>query len=412
MLLKEGCEGASVTDVSSLRLNSQQMIPAIWPAAAFCIFALLCHIVSVLIVARRCRASDGADASADGAPGNTPPVTLVRPVCGLDNFAEETLRSSFELDYPGYEIIFCVANAADPVVPIVTALMAANPDVPTRLIVGDERISGNPKLNNCVKGWNAARHDWIVIADSNVLMPRDYIHRLLARFETGTGLVCSPPLGSRPQNFWAGLECAFLNTYQVRWQYFADAFGYGFAQGKTMLWRRDVLENAGGIRALGAEVAEDAASTKIVRAAGLSVRLVDAPFEQPLGRRSASEVWHRQIRWARLRRACFPGYFAPEILGGALLPMIAAGIWAAAADVSIAGTLATFAFIWYGAEMMLARRAGWYHSLLYPVHGILRDLMLPMLWVGGWLGTDFVWRGNQMTIADSDEAMASAGVTD
>ena len=134
-------------------------------------------------------------------------------------------------------------------------------------------MSTNPKLNNVLKGWRAARHDWIVIADSNVLMPRDYIQRLFASWRADTGLVASPPIGCRPQGIWAELECAFLNTYQARWQYLADTFGFGFAQGKTMLWRRADLERAGGIEALGKEVAEDAAATKVVRDAGLKVRL-------------------------------------------------------------------------------------------------------------------------------------------
>src|SRR5258705_12840292 len=127
------------------------------------------------------------------------------------------------------------------------------------------------------------------MADSNVLMPRDYIRRLLAAWQPDTGLVCSPPVGCRPVGFWAGLECAFLNTYQVRAQYVADALGLGFAQGKTMLWRRADLESAGGIGGLGAGLAEDAASTKIVRAAGLRVRLTAPPFEKPLGRRGLIE---------------------------------------------------------------------------------------------------------------------------
>src|SRR5215831_8723974 len=160
------------------------------------------------------------------------------------------------------------------------------------------------------------------IADSNVLMPADYIQRLFASWQADTGLVASPPIGSRPQGFWAEIECTFLNTYQARWQYVVDSFGNGFAQGKTMLWRREDLERAGGIATLGKEVAEDAAATKIVRAAGLKVRLVDWPFAQPLGRRSASEVWNRQLRWARLRRASFFVYFLPELLSGGIVPMI------------------------------------------------------------------------------------------
>src|SRR5204862_5576935 len=121
-------------------------------------------------------------------------------------------------------------------------------------------------------------HDFVVFADSNVLMPRDYLQRLLAQFDAETGLVCSPPIGSRPHNLWAEVECAFLNGYQARWQILVDTVGLGFAQGKTMMWRKADLDRAGGLRRLGGEVAEDAASTRVVREAGLKVRNIDAPF--------------------------------------------------------------------------------------------------------------------------------------
>ena len=204
--------------------------------------------------------------------------------------------------------------------------MAAHPEIPSRLLIGDDRVSANPKLNNVVKGWKAARRDWIVIANSNVLMPRDYIQRLMKRWRADTGIVCAPPLGARPESFAAEIECAFLNTYQARWQYSAEALGFGFAQGKTMLWRRDVLEAGGGIEALGAEIAEDAASTKLVHRADLRAHLASPPSQQPLGVRRLRDVWARQVRWARLRRATFPLYFAPEIVTTSLLTLAAAAI--------------------------------------------------------------------------------------
>ena len=166
-----------------------------------------------------------------------------------------------------------------------------------------------------------------------------------------------------------------------------------------MLWRRADLEAAGGIVALGAEIAEDAAGTKIVRGAGLRVRLTGGPFGQPLGRRGMKEVWQRQTRWARLRRACFPLFFAPEILGGAIFPLLAAGYAAEAAALSGPLTVAALVGVWYGAEMALARVAGWHLSPLYPLHALLRDLLLPPLWVAAWIGSDFVWRGNPMSVA-------------
>jgi ceramide glucosyltransferase len=361
-------------------------------AAIFCSLFVAVQIASIAIaMVRLCR-------KAPAQFGDYPPVSLVRPLCGLDNFAAETLRSTFELDHPRCEILFCVAAANDPVVPLVKDLMAAYPEVDARLLIGDDRLSPNPKLNNVVKGWRAATQDWIVIADSNVLMPRDYIGRLFASWRADTGLVASPPIGSHPRGFWAEIECAFLNTYQARWQYIVDAFGNGFAQGKTMLWRRADLERAGGIEALGREVAEDAAATKIVRGAGLHVRLVDRPLAQPLGRRSASEVWNRQLRWARLRRASFLIYFLPEILSGGVLPMLCAAILAHARGWPELPLVAIFALSWYGSEMLLAATCRWHVSPFHPLYGLLRDLMLPALFIAALRGNDFVWRGNAMQV--------------
>src|ERR1700732_4577206 len=276
-----------------------------YAAAWFCFFLIFLNLISIGIAAIRARPRPTPLPPPRAVPG----VSVVRPLFGLDNFCEETVESSFRLDYPAYEIIYCVARASDLVLPLVRRLIARRPDRPARVIVGDEQVSPNPKLNNCVRGWDAARHDWIILTDANVLMPKDGIQRLLARWRRRTGLVCSMPLGSRPRNLWAELECSFLNTFEARWQYCAEAMGVGFAQGKNMLWRRDIMEAGGGIRRLAAEIAEDAASTKLVRRQGLCINLVDSPFEQPLGHRGFRDVWLRQVRWARMRRKTFPLYY-------------------------------------------------------------------------------------------------------
>src|SRR5271167_3844105 len=265
-------------------------------AAGICVSAGGVHALSVGLALYRCAQRGGPMP----APADAPPVSIVQPLCGVEPFTRETLRSIFALDYPDYEILFCLANADDPIAPLVRGAIAAHPERQARLLIGDDRVSANPKLNNVVKGWKAARHDWVIVADSNVLMPPDYIQRLLSRWRPDTGIVCSPPIGSRPESFAADIECAFLNTYEARWQYAAEAAGFGFAQGKTMLWRHDILEAGGGIEALGAEIAEDAASTKLIHAQGWDAHLVSQPFQQPLGVRRLKDVWSRQIRWARL----------------------------------------------------------------------------------------------------------------
>ncbi len=171
-----------------------------------------------------------------------------------------------------------------------------------------------------------------------------------------------------------------------------------------MFWRRAVLDQAGGIRALAADLAEDAASTKVVRAAGRRVQLVDRPFEQPLGYRSALDVWRRQSRWARLRRACFPHFFLPEIATGGIFPMIALGVFVQAVDWPPIPFVLALGLAWYGGEIALARVAGWRISPLYPVQALLRDLLLPILWLDGLFGSKFNWRGNAMSVAVDSQA--------
>lgn len=368
-------------------------------AAGFAILATAVHVVTTAIAARR-----RASSPADRAP---PPVTLLRPVCGIEQFSAETLGSSFALDHPDYEVIFCAACGDDAVLPLVRHLIDANPHVPARLLIGDERFSVNPKLNNLAKGWRAARHEWIVMADSNVLLTTDALRRLIAPWRGDTGAVCSMPIGARPGNFWAELECAFLNTHEARFQRVADAIGCGFAQGKTMLFRRDLVERGGGIRALAADPAEDAAATKLVRGLGRRVRLVDRPFEQPLGMRRPAQVWSRQLRWARLRRNSFAWLYLPEILLGSMPPAMTLVVALAAATVRWRiGALAAVAglfILWYGAEAVLARRAGWHFSWRMPAALLLRDVLLPALWVAAWAGSEFVWHGTKMRAESGGE---------
>lgn len=367
--------------------------------------AMLGHILTVALTLLRVRGGGSSKASSSRAS-----VTIIRPVCGLDHFDALTLQSTFELDHPDFEIIFCSAREVDPAVALVRALIAANPSVHARLLIGDDKPTANPKLNNIVKGWNSTRSEWVVIADSNALMPADYIDQLMAAWTPDAGLVCSPPLASRPIGFWAEFECAFLNTYQARWQLAADAVGFGFAQGKSMLWRRSDLNSAGGLEALALEIAEDAAATKIVRERGKRVRLVNCPFEQPLGPRRARQVWDRQVRWARLRRATFPYFYAPEILTSSLFPVLSAAALASATEADVVASVMAVAAVWYGAEAALAWVAGWHLSWLSPAAWLTRDLMLPALWIEGMVGDGFTWRGNQMTVArqDVDEAAAES----
>lgn len=367
------------------------------------------HVCSILIAGWRLSGEDKPIFSR-----GKPPVSIVIPLRGIETFTSLTLARAFQISWPDYEVLFCVADSGDPVIPIVKQLIHQNPHIGAVLLVGDDKISPNPKLNNCVKGWRAAQHDWVVIADSNVLMRSSYITTMMAAWRDDSGVVCSPPLGSNPVGFWAEVECAFLNTFQARYQYATEAIGNGFAQGKSMLWHKPFLDSVGGIESLGTEIAEDAAATKIVRAAGRSVHLVSRPFEQPLGRRSMMEVCSRQARWACLRRATFPVFFAPEILAGALPPVCLAVASLGLGDFSFTSSAIFILLIlvaMYMPEMVLALRKGWHVSVYTLPALIVRDLLLPAIWVRGWVGHSVAWRGNVLAIKTKRTTLVDSELT-
>lgn len=361
--------------------------------AGFAAVALLLHLATVILSLPQVRRR--------AAPAATPlqPVTLLRPVCGLDRFDAETLASSFLQDHPDHEVIFCAARADDPAVALIRSLIAAHPQVRATLLIGEDRITGNPKLNNLAKGWTAAKARWIVMADSNLLLPPDYLTTLAGCWAEGTtGLVSCPAVGIRPEGLWGALECAFLNSNQARLQLAADSLGFGFAQGKTLFWRRDLLDQAGGLATLGRNLAEDVAATKTVREMGLRVTLPPLPFAQPIGRRTLAQVWGRQLRWSKVRRDGFAGLFLMEPLNGALLPALACGGALAALGQSPLLT-APFLLAWYGAEVLLARSHGWPMQPRDILAMGLRDLLIPALWMGTFLDRGFEWRGTAMAPA-------------
>ncbi|MDH2326933.1 glycosyltransferase [Cereibacter sp. SYSU M97828] len=320
-----------------------------------------------------------------GRPADLPSICLLVPVRGLDPTAAETLPAFLGQDHPHHRVLFCVEDAEDPVVAPIRALLDRHPGR-GELLIGRDPISHNPKLNNMVKGWQADDSGWVAMVDSNALIPRDYLSQLVAAHDGSTGLVTSPAVGMRPKGVWGRVEAAFLNTHQARWQFAADLFGAGFAQGKTLFWNRALLDSAGGLPALGRELAEDVASTKLVRERGLRVRLVAQPVFQPMGRRDLPSVWDRQLRWARIRRLGFPLLFLPELLLGGLLPL--AGLAALQPSLLPLGIAA-----WYGAEWVLARVNGWPASWRDVAAMMLRDALFPALWLWSWKSRTIAWRG-------------------
>ncbi|MGV8839529.1 MAG: glycosyltransferase [Bauldia sp.] len=373
------------------------VIVAIFLAVA----GLVVHVGSALIVAVRVNRRNPSLAA-----GFRPKVSLVRPVCGLEYRIEEEIASSFALSWPNLEIVFCVEDENDPIVPIVRRQIAAHPDADARLVIGRDVVGANPKLNNVVKGWRDSAGDYVVISDSNALLPPTYVEDLLSRWQGDTGVASHAAIMIDPRSFAAEVECAFLNTYQGRWALAGDSIGRRYALGKTLMWQRRTLDAVGGPAVLAREAAEDIASTKVLRGTGLRPRLARRPVPQLLGPRRFATVWRRQVRWARLRRAGLGGVYGVEALSNAALPFAAMVALAATGTVPWTSVLGYVA-AWYGAEAMLAFAARWPMSWRMPLAWMIRDAAAPVLWFLGW-GNRFEWRGVPMSVTSPNAPLAGA----
>ena len=257
-------------------------------------------------------------------------------------------------------------------------------------MIGDENFSSNGKLNNMEVGWRHAEGDYVIIADSNVLMPPDIINRMVdvMRNDAEVSLVCSPPIGVYSDNFWGDVECAFLNTFEAKWQLIADRLGMAFTQGKIMLVRKDELDSWGGMKPLSTEIGEDAAATKLVRTKDKKIKLLQPLIPQVIGDRTFKQVWNRQMRWAFLRKNSFPFMFFLEFFVTLVPTLYLAFLnWKLAIFLYMVGITS---------EYVIAKKMKWFCPWKLFVHIIVRDIMFTLLWGIAWFKSDVEWRGKDL----------------
>lgn len=369
-------------------------------AATLCLLMVI-HVATAAIVALRLRGGRRMALTT----GPREPVGILVPVAGLPAADARKALTALALVREDDELVYCAFDEREPIVAPIRAAIARHPGGNVRILAGRDRTTGNPKLDNMEKGYAALSRDIIVSVDGNVAMDPGLVEEALALMDARTGVVSSPAIGTSPEGFAAEVDCAFLNPLYARWQLAADAIGSGYAQGKVLVFRKSMIEAAGGFEALGADTAEDSSATKIARRSGLKVRLLRHPVEQPLGRRTIGEVWTRYVRWAQLRRESFPALYAFEWLMTPLAPAVLAALASSGGPIHPAlaagGLLAT----WYAVEAMLAKAAGWPLSIAFPAACLVRDAMAVAIWPVALFKRSYRWRGETITIgADPDRA--------
>ncbi|KAI9267464.1 glycosyl transferase family 21-domain-containing protein [Sporodiniella umbellata] len=231
-------------------------------------------------------------------------VSILRPLKGVDLELERNLRSAFSQNYPKFEIIFSVASANDPAIPIVNRLIQEYPSVKSRLIVGDQHVGINPKVNNLIKPYQTAEYDILWVLDSNVYVDKDTLGRSVDLLSApGIGLVHHLPVAVEPASYSAEVEHLFLNTNHAKMYLAINAVGVASCvMGKSNLYRRSDLERVGGLARFGRYMAEDNIIGEALWHIGLRHRMSADTASQTLGSLSFRGYCDRRARWVRLRK--------------------------------------------------------------------------------------------------------------
>ncbi len=327
------------------------------------------------------------------------PVSVIKPLKGRDEGLRANLESFFKLDYPEYELRFCVADGSDPAVAVVHELMAEYPNVRTYLSIGAVDIGPNPKINNMLRSYENARYDWILISDSNVRVEKDYLKKMIAHVDTGVGMVTSVVAGHGPEGVGAQLEALYLNTFYARGMILASSTGHPCVIGKSMLFQRSSAARFGGLKTLGCYLAEDYMAGQAMARIGLKTVIATEPIVQHIGKYSLRGFWDRHLRWGRLRKTQAPVTFLVEPLMGCFVSGFL-GAWAAAKQFGVHPEQFILAhlLLWAACDTLLMRKMKIRISAAVPFAWFFREALAFPLWFHIALGNTVIWRGRRFVV--------------
>lgn len=322
------------------------------------------------------------------------PISILKPLEGLDEGLEENLRSWFRQDYPDFEILLAVRGAADPAIAVVERLRREFPQVPARLLVTGEPPYPNAKVYSLDRTMAAARYDLLVMSDSDTRAAPHLLATVAAEFQDERLGVATCPYRAAPgPSFWSRLEAIGMNTEFLAGLLVARLVeGVKFAVGPCVAARRQALLSVGGFERLKDYLAEDFMMGALAAEAGHGVILSSGVIEHRIGaQRFRANLAHR-LRWARSTRRSRPSGYVGQLftypLPLALLLMALKPAWwpllAAAAVLRACAAWATAGWVLH--DRLTARR--WW---LVP----LQDLASFVMWLAGFFGNTVTWRGRR-----------------
>ncbi|CAG0886321.1 unnamed protein product [Darwinula stevensoni] len=243
---------------------------------------------------------------------NWPGVSIVKPLAGADPNLESNLESFFTLNYPLFEILICVHEDGDPIIESVKRLQKKYPHVECRIFVGGENVGPNPKINNLLPGYRAAKYDIFWITDGGIRITPDTLMDMVHCQTDEVGLVHQVPLVRDDQGFATALEKVFFGTVVARVYLAFAVHGMNCFIGMSALVRRSVFIDIGGIEQFSCYVGDDFYMAEAIISKGYKLAISSQPVWQNSGSKRLSTFLARISRWAQYRYASKPLRFVLE----------------------------------------------------------------------------------------------------
>jgi ceramide glucosyltransferase len=324
-----------------------------------------------------------------------PPVSVLKPLCGVDPSLEACLESFFTQDHPDFELVFGVERADDPALAVVERLRVRHPAVRVGVVVGGGLMGNNPKVRNLRAMVPHAAHDLLLISDSNVRAPQGYLSALAAlrAADPSVGIVTNLFVGAGGRGLGSALESVQLAGFCATGVALTNALGDVSVVGKSMLLSRQELDALGGLARVADVLAEDYVLGKVYQHAGRRVVVSPVVIENVLGAMTLRDFVRRHLRWAMMRFNLRPFAYAFEVLTSplAVLPFAwhLLGGWAcvwAAAMLFVRDVIPSLA-LQGGRELHRPLLFGW-----------LRELVALSVWAAAPWCRHVSWRGHRVRV--------------
>jgi ceramide glucosyltransferase len=340
----------------------------------------------------------------DSIPDDTllPPVSVLKPVHGLEARLKENIESFFRQNYPGYEILFAADSADDAALDVVREVCARYPEIKTRILITGAPWP-NPVVHSFYRLADAATNEILVTTDSDVEVDPQYLREIVApMLDPKVGAVTCVYRGKNAAGFFSGLTAIGMSVEMTAGVLVANLLeGMKFGLGPTTVVRKDSLASIGGYEKLKDYIAYDFAIGNMIAKAGYRVVLSGHVIDHVVNQRSFLQMWQNQLRWAQTTRYSRPkGHFGSGLIFAmpyGLLGLFAAGAlghWGIGAGLFAIAVLNRLAEALLVGWIVVRDPEIWRGLWLYP----LRDLLGFAVWFASYLNLRYVWRDSRFEL--------------